>query len=245
MQDNKAEESGVDAQREVTTRRSVMTDRVNVEPPILNGMAASEAKVIAIAAVSFWGSIGLLASMLTHFWPILIISLIVFPIATLWVGSVRLATVKRGRPDGYYGQAIHLWLAKRGLGSRYIRHDGYWDLGTTFDLSLAAPMNLDRVQKELFSKRQSDTCELDGRHAHVAEEDAMRQVHRIPNAMQHQDCGLVEAPNSLNTCAQTVQKPAMTQALHPTPPIVNQAHSRRSDFQSTAVDFVPSLVEVA
>lgn len=244
MQDNQAnDEPGLNAQSEVKTHRSVMTDRVNVEPPILNGMSASEAKVISIAAVAFWGSLGLLVSMLTNFWPILIVSLIVFPIATLWVGSVRLATVKRGRPDGYYGQAINLWLAKRGFGSQYIRHDGYWDLGTSFDLSLAAPMNLDRARQEVFPKyqRQSDTCELDAQQEHAAQH-VTPQARRPANSMHDQSGGLNEPPCSPNTCAQNVQQPPMTQAPLT---MVNQAHSRRPNFSTAAVHCETPLLEVA
>ena len=48
---------------------------------------------------------------------------------------------KRGRPDAYYTQAIHLWLAQRSLAKpRFITYHGWWSLGRSFDLSLASPL---------------------------------------------------------------------------------------------------------
>jgi hypothetical protein len=50
--------------------------------------------------------------------------------ATLWFGSTFLAKIKRGRPDGYYVQAIHLWMARHGMASTaYLLHSDYWSIG--------------------------------------------------------------------------------------------------------------------
>ena len=97
-----------DKQGGETNQKDEMTDRVNVEQPILNGMTASEAKVIAIVATAFWGLIGALVAALLHIWSIVIVSLVCLPITSRGIGSIRVATVKRGRPDGYYGQAMQL-----------------------------------------------------------------------------------------------------------------------------------------
>lgn len=151
MEDNKVD----DRQGGETHQKAAMTDRVNVEPPILNGMTASEAKVIAIIATAFWGLIGALGAALFHIWPIFIVSLVVLPITTLWVGSIRLATVKRGRPDGYYGQAMQLWAVKRGLGkNKFIGHDGFWDIGVTTDLTFSSELNVDKLRKEVFQRNR-------------------------------------------------------------------------------------------
>ncbi len=149
MEDNKVD----DKQGGETHQKAAMTDRVNVEPPILNGMTASEAKIIAIVATAFWGLIGALGAALFHIWPIFIVSLVVLPITTLWVGSVRLATVKRGRPDGYYGQAMQLWAVKRGFAkNKFIGHDGFWDIGVTSDLALSSELEVDKLRKESFQR---------------------------------------------------------------------------------------------
>lgn len=151
MEDNKVDDrAGGEAHQ-----KAAMTDRVNVEPPILNGMTASEAKVIAIVATAFWGLIGALLSALLHIWPIFIVSLVVLPITTLWIGSIRLATVKRGRPDGYYGQAMQLWAVKRGFAkNNFIGHDGYWDIGVTSDLVLSSEFNVDKLRQESFKSNR-------------------------------------------------------------------------------------------
>ena len=61
---------------------------------------------------------------------------------TLWFGSQVLARVKRGRPDAYYTQAIHLWLAHRGLTRpKFITYHGWWSLGRTLDFSLDSPFD--------------------------------------------------------------------------------------------------------
>ena len=156
MEDNKVD----DKQGGETHQKAAMTDRVNVEPPILNGMTASEAKVIAIVATAFWGLIGALGAALFHIWPIFIVSLVVLPITSLWIGSIRLATVKRGRPDGYYGQAMQLWAVKRGLAAnKFIHHDGFWDIGVTTDLALSSQLDVDKLRQETFTanRRPSQT----------------------------------------------------------------------------------------
>lgn len=149
MEDNKVD----DRNGGESHQKAAMTDRVNVEPPILNGMTATEAKIIAGVATAFWGVMGGLVAAIFNIWPILIVSIVVFPIMTLWIGSIRLAAVKRGRPDGYYGQAIQLWAVKRGLGkNKFISHDGYWDIGVTSDFDLASKLDVDTLRPESFAK---------------------------------------------------------------------------------------------
>ena len=61
------------------------------------------------------------------------------PAFVLWFASQYLARIKRGRPDGYYTQAIHLWLAHRGLATpKFLIYHGWWGLGRSLDLSLAS-----------------------------------------------------------------------------------------------------------
>ena len=120
--------------------RAPVTDRVNVEPSVLRGMTVTEAKVIAGITVPFFVLLGGVLFFLTGVWQLLLMLAIFGPIATLWFGSAYLQELKRGRPDGYYTQAIHLWLARHGLvRSRFITHDGQWDLGRSMGFTLEAP----------------------------------------------------------------------------------------------------------
>lgn len=137
--------SGRDAQQEADPARlrAPVTDRVNVEPAIIRGMTVTEAKVIALITVPLFLLLGGVLLLLTGFWQFILALGIVGPLVSLWYASGSLQKLKRGRPDGYYTQAIHLWLAKRGLvPSKFISHDGQWDLGRSLDLSLAHPYEL-------------------------------------------------------------------------------------------------------
>lgn len=129
------------ADAEAARQRAPITDRVNVEPPILNGMTVSEAQVIGAASLVVFLLVGGLLFAVTLRWQSLLLLGIFGPVATLWFASLYLARIKRGRPDAYYRQRIHFWLAARGLAKpKYITHDGWWSLGRTLDLSLASPL---------------------------------------------------------------------------------------------------------
>lgn len=129
----------VNADAETARQRAPITDRVNVEPPILNGMTVSEAQVIALAALAVFLLIGGLLFAVTRYWQFLLLLGIFGPAVTLWFASLYLARIKRGRPDAYYKQRIHFWLAERGLvKQRYITHDGWWSLGRTLEFSISS-----------------------------------------------------------------------------------------------------------
>lgn len=122
--------------------RAPITDRVNAEPAILHGMTATEAKAIALISMLVFLLAGGIVFAATRLWQTLLLLAIFGPAATLWFGSQYLARIKRGRPDGYYSQAIHLWMAARGLvRPRFIAHDGVWSLGRPLDLALSAPLD--------------------------------------------------------------------------------------------------------
>lgn len=123
--------------------RAPVTDRVNVEPAILRGMTVTEAKVISLVAVPVFLLLGIFLMYLTGFWQIILALGVVGPLITLWLASAKLQELKRNRPDGYYTQALHLWMARRGLvTNKFLSHDGQWDLGRSLDLSLAHPYEL-------------------------------------------------------------------------------------------------------
>ena len=127
----------------VQSAAAPITDRVNVEPAILNGMTASEAQVIGLVSLVLCLMLGAFLVAVTGFWQSLLLVTLFGPLAVLWFSSKYLAQIKRNRPDGYYSQSMHLWLAGRGFTScKFIHHDGHWSLGRTlpFALSSAFPV---------------------------------------------------------------------------------------------------------
>lgn len=126
----------------IVRSRAPITDRVNGEPPILNGMTASEAQMIGLVSLVAFLMVGALLFAVTGYWQAILILGILGPLLTLWFGSKYLARIKRGRPDGYYVQAIHLWLVGHGLAQpKFITYSGFWSLGRTLALALSSPLN--------------------------------------------------------------------------------------------------------
>lgn len=141
---NAENESRVAQQEGDPTRfRAPVTDRVNVEPAIIRGMTVTEAKVISLVTVPVFLLIGGVLLLLTGFWQFILVLGVAGPLVSLWYASGRLQQIKRNRPDGYYTQAIHLWLAKRGLTkNQFLSYHGQWDLGRSLDLNLSHPFEL-------------------------------------------------------------------------------------------------------
>ena len=131
--------------------RVPLTHRVNVEPSILRGMTVTEAKVLAAISIPLCLLLGSVLLVLTGFWQLLMLLAIFGPLAVLWFGSARLQELKRGRPDGYYTQALHLWLARKSLTKhQFLTHHGQWGLGRSLPFSLSHP--LDPSRKSLWSR---------------------------------------------------------------------------------------------
>ena len=127
------------ADAEAARQRAPITDRVNVEPAILNGMTLTETKVIGSVSFVVFMLIGALLFSVTRYWQFMLVLGTFGPAFVLWFASQYLARIKRGRPDGYYTQAIHLWLAHRGLATpKFLIYHGWWGLGRSLDLSLAS-----------------------------------------------------------------------------------------------------------
>lgn len=126
---------------EAARQRAPLTDRVNVEPPILNGMTASEAQIIGLVALVSFLLIGALVFWATGRWQFLLLLAVFGPAVVLWLASLQLARLKRGRPDAFYQQRMHQWLADRGLVQpKTIVHHGWWSLGRTLEFSLVSPL---------------------------------------------------------------------------------------------------------
>ncbi|GEM_PF-5283160 len=111
-----------------------LTDRVNSEPPIVNGMSATEASYVGAAAFVVSLLLGVLLYALTGYWYFIFGISIIGPLAALWYASLYLQQVKRNKPEGWYVQAARLWLTGVGFGrGAYLRHDGFFDLGRRLD----------------------------------------------------------------------------------------------------------------
>lgn len=133
----------------VAPLRAPVTDRVNVEPAILLGMTASEAKVIGLVSLVACLLLSVLVWAVTGKWQVVLVLGLFGPVAILWIVAGRLAGIKRGRPDGYYTQALHLWFVERGLArSKFICHHGQWSLGRRFEADLSSPLDTRKFAAE-------------------------------------------------------------------------------------------------
>ena len=122
--------------------RAPLTDRVNAEPAILHGMSVSEAKVIFLVSFAVFSVIAVVVMVFTHIWQLLLGIGLFGPLLTLWYGSQYLEVIKRGYPDAYYTQAIHRWLADRGIvEAHFMLYSGQWSLGRPLvGLDLSMPL---------------------------------------------------------------------------------------------------------
>ncbi len=106
----------------MSDRDNILADRLNVEPVIFKGCSSSELGIIVGVAALVWLPVSLLLAGL--------MGAVTMGFGMAGVGVV--ATVMRGRPDGYYQQRIAIWLSDHGLRhSPFIRRSGSWDIGRT------------------------------------------------------------------------------------------------------------------
>ncbi|MCH5765529.1 DUF3487 family protein, partial [Salmonella enterica] len=87
---------------DLQAERAPMTDRVNVEPPIMNGMTASEAKIVGSLALVANLIVGGIAAFAIGIWQVLLGFVVVGTLAVVWRTSIWLASTKRGKPDGFH-----------------------------------------------------------------------------------------------------------------------------------------------
>lgn len=138
---------------DASPERVPLTHRVNVEPSVLRGMTVTEAKVIAAISIPLFLFLGAVLLILTGAWQMLLLLGVFGPLAALWFGSAKLQELKRGRPDGYYTQALHLWFARKGLTkAKFLIHQGQWALGRTLPFTLSHPWDLKTGKPSLWSR---------------------------------------------------------------------------------------------
>lgn len=121
----------------VTTRADApLTDRSNREPAILRGLTSSEAQLAIVIVMPIYTAIGLLVAFVTKIWALGVLIASLAPMLTVWALAGWLATIKRNKPDYYYLHRFNFWLARNGLRkSRFIDHEGYWELGRELPLA--------------------------------------------------------------------------------------------------------------
>lgn len=113
-----------------------LTDRVNSEPPIINGMATSEAGYIGGVSFAVSAFIGGTIALITGFWVALPILCVIVPFAVLWYSSLYLQEVKRNRPEGFYLHSMHFYLVSHKLAkSKFLVHDGRMQLGCSYRMN--------------------------------------------------------------------------------------------------------------
>jgi len=130
------------ASSHVLMSRAPVTDRVNEEPSVINGMTVSEAQYIGLVSLVVFLIVGAVLFAATGLWQAILLLAVFGPSTTLWMSSTYLAKVKRGRPEGYYGQALHWWMADRAwVTCKYIDHYGHWELGRKLEFSVHWDLN--------------------------------------------------------------------------------------------------------
>ncbi|ATH15472.1 TIGR03750 family conjugal transfer protein [Delftia acidovorans] len=123
-----------------------MTDRVNAEPAIINGMSATEATYIGAASFGVSVVLGGVLFFLTGFWHFIFLLGIALPMVTIWYSSFYLQSIKRSKPERWYVQAFRIYLARKGIvKSRYITHDGYMELGRSINSDPFSQKSKDQV----------------------------------------------------------------------------------------------------
>ncbi len=116
----------------MTERDDILADRLNVEPTIFKGCSSSELGVIVVVAAVVWLPVSLVLAGLMGAVTMGFGLAGVGVVGTVIVMASVLQRQKRGRPDGYYQQRVHIWLADFGIRpARFIRRSGAWDIGRT------------------------------------------------------------------------------------------------------------------
>ena len=111
----------------------LLATRLDTEPVIFRGCSSSELGTIVGISAAVWLPVSfLLAGLLGAFTMGAGIAM-VGVLTTTFVMATLFQRLKRGRPDGYYQQALRLKLEDLGLRrSGFIRRTGAWDIGRTY-----------------------------------------------------------------------------------------------------------------
>ena len=127
---------------EAVRHKAPVTDRVNVEASILNGMNMPEAQVIGAVSLVVFLIIGGLVFSVTRLWQVWLLLSLIGPTLALWFGRCtwRASSAAGPTPTTPRPSTCGLPSAASRQASRFITYHGWWSLGRSFDLSLASPL---------------------------------------------------------------------------------------------------------
>ncbi len=110
----------------------VMAERMNSEPMILRGCTSSELVTLVVIAIAIWIPLSILVAWLLDAIAMAMGIAGIGILITVVVMATLFQRIKRGRPDGYYQQAIAVWLHRKRLRrSKFCLPDGLMSLGRT------------------------------------------------------------------------------------------------------------------
>jgi len=111
----------------------LLATRLDTEPVIFRGCSSSELGTIVGISAAVWLPVSFLLTGLLGAFTMGAGIAMVGVLATTFVMATLFQRLKRGRPDGYYQQALRLKIEDLGLHrSGFIRRTGAWDIGRTY-----------------------------------------------------------------------------------------------------------------
>jgi conjugative transfer region protein (TIGR03750 family) len=120
--------------RSVNGHMAPLTDRINAEPQILNGMSHSEIMLFGGLFFTINMLVFSLAAFITDWYLILLPMPLLGTTLCIWYFSKHLAKTKENRPDGFHVQYMKTHFVKMGLiHSQVITWSDYWSLGRIWD----------------------------------------------------------------------------------------------------------------
>lgn len=109
-----------------------LPNRVNAEPAIVRGLSSTESVWVIGLAFLLWFPVSGVLGFAFRSLPMAVFVIVTGPLATAWLASGQMATVKRNRPDHYYIHlALHWFAAMHLIRSPFVAHSGAWDIGRT------------------------------------------------------------------------------------------------------------------
>lgn len=108
---------------------TLLPERLNHEPPLLNGCARSELGLLLAGCAAGWLPLAFLLAVASGIWLALPGALFAGTLLSTWCATFGLARLKQHRPPRYPLHWLTRALARRGLvRSRLVWRSGRWDL---------------------------------------------------------------------------------------------------------------------
>ncbi|GAB1659152.1 TIGR03750 family conjugal transfer protein [Mannheimia haemolytica] len=107
---------------------SFLPTRLNREATVFGGMTVSEFGISASLGFALGLIVGLFFWILTDFWLLIPAMAMLLCIATVLVGKVVVAAIKRGKPEAYLNRLIEKKLDDLLNGNKFIRREGFWSI---------------------------------------------------------------------------------------------------------------------